>query len=104
MLEDLEPEKMTNKELYEKVCNEACHCDVMVGWICHFCRELKSALREALVRKSKALKCAKKNCNFKAVRPENYCKAHKFRKQKRLDPPCDARAYAEYFRSGGSDF
>ena len=22
----------------------------------------------------------------------------------RLDPPCDARAYAEYFRQGGSDF
>lgn len=40
--------KMTNRDLFKAICNEACSCAPMSGWTCNFCRELKSKLEKAL--------------------------------------------------------
>ncbi len=39
---------MTNKELLRKVKDEACSCDMMVGYSCYFCKELKPKLEKAV--------------------------------------------------------
>lgn len=44
---------MANEELFKAICNEACSCDMMIGWTCNFCRELKFKLEKALRKELK---------------------------------------------------
>ena len=71
---------MTNKELYKELCEHACSCDLLYGWFCYFCRELKSELEKALiprrkkVSKRRFMKCTK-HPKYQAKRyPRSECK------------------------------
>jgi len=118
---------MSNERLLQEVRNEACSCDMMMGWTCSFCRITLPKLRKALnigrKKPFKRMKC-KKPPKYQAKRyPTSECGIclHIWNQKKgaervmdkvdreymgqlkRLDPPCDARAYAEHFANGGDD-
>ena len=41
-------ERMDKQQLFQQVYHEACSCDLMYGFVCRFCKELKDTLKKAL--------------------------------------------------------
>jgi len=65
-------ETVSNKQLLQDVLNQACSCDMMIGWTCLFCQKTLPKLRKALkvgYRKTKSPYEPRKIGNYKPKSP-----------------------------------